>query len=296
MNTPTTYAPKFGIFGANTPSSMSTGADVANMARLAEDLGIESLWAAEHTVVPGTYSSHYPYDPSGKMADDHFPDPFVWLAYAAATTTRIKLATGVTVLPLRNPLIAAKQLATLATLSDNRLILGVGTGWLEEEFEALGVPFAGRGRRHDDHLAAMRALWAHDLTSVDTNTVSFGNVVSEPKPPARTIPIVVSGSSSAAVRRAARIGDGFFPGTSDPHTLQQLLDDLRRECVLLERDHTEIEVTVLASGYTPDDIARGAGQLVDAGAHRILLTPREEPALRDLMHTLQRHFSGIDPT
>ena len=289
-------APMFGIFGANTPSPMSTGSEVAGMARLAEDLGIESLWAAEHIVVPDTYSSHYPYDPSGKMADEHFPDPYVWLAYAAATTTRIKLATGVTVLPLRNPLVAAKQLATLAALSDGRLILGVGTGWLEEEFDAVGVPFAGRGRRHDDHLAVMRALWADDLTSIDTTTVSVANVVSQPKPPARTIPIVVSGSSAAAVRRVARIGDGFFPGTSDPHKLQQLLGELRRECDVLKRDHTEIEVTVLAGGHTSEDIARGAKQLIAAGAHRILLTAREEPALRDLMGTLHRHFTGSSPT
>lgn len=290
-----THTPKFGIFGANTPSSMSTGTDVIALARLAEELGVESLWAAEHIVVPDTYASHYPYHPSGKMADDHFPDPFVWLAYAAAVTQHIKLATGVSVLPLRNPLIAAKQLATLAALSNDRLILGVGTGWLEEEFDAVGVPFAGRGRRHDDHLTVMKALWADDHTSVDTSTISFANVVSRPKPPARTIPVVVSGSSLAAIRRVARIGDGFFPGTSNPQQLRRLLDELHRESDARDRDYTDIEVTALADGRTTEAIAQSAQHLFAAGAHRILITPSEEQALRELMQTLHHYVGGDAP-
>jgi alkanesulfonate monooxygenase SsuD/methylene tetrahydromethanopterin reductase-like flavin-dependent oxidoreductase (luciferase family) len=142
---------KLGLFSANTTLNVS-GSQAAATARLAEDIGLESLWVAEHIVIPAGYTTAYPYDPSGKLPDGEdidWPDPFVWLTYAAAITERIKLATGVTVLPLRNPVVTAKQIATLDALSGGRVILGVRVGWLGEEFEALGVPFKDRGRRHE---------------------------------------------------------------------------------------------------------------------------------------------------
>ena len=144
------------------------------MAVLAEELGFESLWTVEHVVVPSGYVSEYPYDESGSMAGGlevfDLADPLIWLAYVAAVTERIKLATGVLILPQRNPLITAKAVATLDVLSGGRVMLGVGVGWLEEEFNTLGVPFHDRGSRLDDSIEAMRTSWRRRRRRCTTTT------------------------------------------------------------------------------------------------------------------------------
>ena len=147
---------KFGIVFANT--GPFTDADAAiELARAAESSGFESLWTVEHTVVPAGYESTYPYDRSGRMPgsdDAPIPDPLVWLSFLASVTTTLQLATGILIQPQRNPVVLAKEVATLDHLSGGRVQLGVGVGWLEEEFDAIGVPFAERGRRTDDGIAA----------------------------------------------------------------------------------------------------------------------------------------------
>jgi probable F420-dependent oxidoreductase len=153
---------KFGIVFANT-GPFADGGAAAEMAVAAEAAGFESLWTVEHVVVPSGYDSAYPYDPSGKMPggeDVDIPDPLIWLSWVASATSTIRLATGILIVPQRNPVVLAKELATLDHLSGGRMELGIGVGWLEEEFDAIGVPFAERGRRTDDHIAAMRALWS----------------------------------------------------------------------------------------------------------------------------------------
>ncbi len=134
-------------------------------------------------VVPSGYRSTYPYDPSGRLPsgeDAPFPDPLIWLAYVARATSTIRLATGILILPQRNPLILAKELATLDYLSSGRVTLGVGIGWLQEEFEALGVPFEKRGERTEEAIAAMRALWSQERASIDGATVGFRDVYLRP--------------------------------------------------------------------------------------------------------------------
>src|SRR3712207_5697406 len=136
---------KFGLMFTNTGMG-STAAGAKALATLAEELEYESLWTVEHVAWPSGYESAYPYDKSGKMAggaeEFDLPDPLIWLAYVAAVTDRIKLATGILIVPQRNPLVMAKEIATIDSLSGGRMILGVGVGWLKEEFDALGVPFA----------------------------------------------------------------------------------------------------------------------------------------------------------
>jgi len=152
---------KFALhFGNNT---LPDGADAARLARLAEAAGFDSVLAVDHVVLPEAYDSTYPYSATGRLPGNQFstmPDPLIWMAYAAAATTRLRLMTGVIILPLRNPLVLAKQVATLDHMSGGRIELGIGVGWLREEFEALGVPFAARGRRADEYVGAMRALCA----------------------------------------------------------------------------------------------------------------------------------------
>jgi probable F420-dependent oxidoreductase len=187
---------KFGLMFVNTGMG-STAAGAKQLAQRAERLGFESLWTVEHVLVPSGYESKYPYDPSGKMAGGaeafDLPDPLIWLAYVAAATERIKLATGILILPQRNPAIIAKEVATIDALSGGRVILGVGVGWLEEEFNALGVPFADRGRRLDDYVDAMRALWSGEKASVHSTYANFDDCISLPRPANGTVPIVIGG-------------------------------------------------------------------------------------------------------
>jgi probable F420-dependent oxidoreductase len=164
---------KFAIAFANIGPCSEPGRAI-EFARAAEAAGFESLWTVEHVVVPADYQSTYPYDPSGRMPGPEnapMPDPLVWLSFLASATSTLRLATGILVLPQRNPVVLAKELATLDHLSGGRLLLGVGSGWLEEEFEAIGIPFAERGRRTDDALGALRALWAEEPASYEGDVV-----------------------------------------------------------------------------------------------------------------------------
>ena len=175
------------------------------LAGSAEKAGFESIWTVDHVVVPSGYRSRYPYDPSGRLPsgeDAPFPDPLIWLAYVAGTTSTIRLATGILILPQRNPLVLAKELATLDYLSSGRVTLGVGIGWLKEEFEALGIPFERRGERTEESIAAMRALWcagAGQLGRLDGQ--HFEDVYLRPQPRAGTIP-----STSAVTARSLPAG------------------------------------------------------------------------------------------
>ncbi|MEM9714519.1 MAG: TIGR03619 family F420-dependent LLM class oxidoreductase, partial [Actinomycetota bacterium] len=184
---------RFGIVFANT-GPFASPAGAATMARAAEAAGFDSLWTVEHVVVPAGYESAYPYSPSGKMPgqeDAPIPDPVVWLSYLAGLTSTIRLATGVMILPQRNPVVFAKEVATLDQLSGGRVELGIGVGWLEEEFDAIGVPFRSRGKMTDEHTHAMRALWTEDQASYDGEFVSFADCIQEPSPVNGTIPIHV---------------------------------------------------------------------------------------------------------
>jgi probable F420-dependent oxidoreductase len=240
----------------------------AALAKASEESGIESLWTVEHVVVPAGYESPYPYAPSGKMPGGEtapIPDPLAWLAYMAALTKTVRLATGILILPQRNPVVLAKECATIDVLSGGRLTLGIGIGWLAEEFEAIGVPFEERVARTEEHVAALRALWSPDET-FEGSFSSFRDARSFPKPVQPSVPIVVGGHTKAAARRAGRIGDGFFPARFDD--LPGLVDEVRRAAKDAGRDPDAIEITV---GGLPDVDA--AKRLEDMGTSRIVMPP-----------------------
>lgn len=261
---------KLGLMFANT-GAMVSPEGAAEVARHAEQAGFESLWTVEHVVVPAGYESTYPYNRSGRMAggdDVPIPDPLIWLAYVAACTERLKLATGMLILPQRSPLITAKELATLDVLSGGRVVLGVGIGWLREEFEAIGVDFETRGRRAVEGIEAMRVLWAEDEPSYEGQFVRFHDARMWPKPVARRIPVVLGGHGEVAARRAGRIADGFFPGRSRPEEVRGLLDVMRRAAEEAGRDPDSIELTL---GAPPDP--GFVEQLVELGVDRVVLPP-----------------------
>ena len=238
----------------------------------AERVGIESLWTVEHVVVPKDYQSAYPYSPSGRMPgseDVPIPDPILPLAYAAALTRKIRLATGVLILPQHHPLYVAKEMATLDRLSGGRAMLGIGSGWLKEEFEALGADFHTRGVRTDEAIQALRALWRDSVSSFHGRHFSFGPVLSFPKPvQPGGVPIHVGGHSRAAVRRAAAYGDGFFPLVKEPERLAEILRLFALECQSRGRDPSTVELTC-TTRPSLDAMKRCA----DLGVARIVLAP-----------------------
>ena len=266
---------KFGIAFANIgPMAHPEGA--VHLAQVAEAAGFESLWTVEHVIVPAGYQSEYPYSPSGRMPgpeDSDIPDPLIWLTYVGAHTSTIRLGTGILILPQRNPIVLAKELATLDRLTGGRMELGVGVGWLEEEFDAIGVPFAERGRRTDDHVGALRALWEQDQASFDGPYTQFTGAISRPRPTQATIPITIGGHSAAAARRAGRIGDGFFPGRGTHEELAELIGIMRTSATEHGRNPDAITVTAGGNGALGSGALDEVKALADLGVERVIIPP-----------------------
>jgi probable F420-dependent oxidoreductase len=258
---------------ANT-MSWGNGPTAVEAVQAAEAAGFESVWTVEHVVYPDDYASAYPYSKDGRMPalpSTPIPDPLIWLAYVASVTTTIRLATGILILPERNPVVLAKELATLDHLSGGRVELGIGVGWLKEEFDALGVPWERRGARTDEYVAAMRALWATDGASFDGEFASFTRVSSNPKPPGGAVRIVVGGHSRAAAERAGRLGDGLFPGKGSARELAELIDIARQTAAAHDRDPAAIELTAGAPGGLLKDPAAAIDELAAAGVSRVVV-------------------------
>ncbi|MBV9321358.1 MAG: LLM class F420-dependent oxidoreductase [Mycobacterium sp.] len=248
---------------------------MASFARHLEACGFESIVAVEHTVLVTKYDSVYPYDSSGRVglsADCPVPDPLDLLAFLAGHTERLRLATGVLVLPNHHPVVLAKRAATVDALSGGRLRLCVGVGWLKEEVEACGAAFGSRGRRADEQLAVMRALWSDrpDGVSHQGEFFQFNDAMCYPKPVAgERLPIHVGGHSKAAARRAGRFGDGFQPLGVAGAELASLLRLMRDAAAAAGRDPATLEIS-LGHLVTKIDAER-AGRLADQGADRIVL-------------------------
>ncbi len=262
----------FGIIAPYRQGPVERGPFARDFARLVEEVGFESVWAVEHVVMCVDSQSRYPYDASGRSPfppDTVQPDPLIWLAFVAAATERLRLGTGVLVLPQRNPVVLAKELASLDRLSDGRLVLGVGVGWVREEAEAVGTSFEDRGRRADEYVRAMRALWTQGVASFEGEFVRFGGVVSEPRPVRPGgVPIVVGGHSVAAARRAGRLGDGFYPLGASPERFRALCEEMGKAAREAGRDPSSIEIT--CSG--PPDLDTALAYR-DRGVDRMVVFP-----------------------
>jgi probable F420-dependent oxidoreductase len=257
---------KFGLRYCNTGRYVDP-ARAVELLQAAEEAGFESAWTVEHTVVPAGYASAYPYSPDGKMAggveDFPLPDPLIWMAYVAAATTTIKLATGILILPQHNPVVIAKQVATLDHMSRGRVLLGIGVGWLKEEFDAIGATFDDRGERTDEYVHALRALWSQAKPSFHGKTVNFQNAYCRPQPVRGTVPIIVGGHSPAAARRAGRIGDGFFPARG---ASAELIALARRSAEQHDRDPRQLEITTSMPATRA-----GIADLAKLGVSRVLI-------------------------
>ncbi len=264
---------KLGLFGANM-GACATADGAIQIGALAEELGYDSLWMGEHVVTPSPRVPPSPMDP-----DYPILDPLVALGFVAAVTRRIRLATGIVILPQRNPLVLAKQLATLDVLSRGRVMFGMGVGYLEPEMSAIGVPMEGRGARADEYLAAMRALWHDETPAFRGRHVEFEGVDAHPRPVQRPLRVVVGGHSAAAHRRAIQHGDGWYGFFLDREATAKQIDSLRHEAGAAGRALDDFTITVSPGERLNPEVVRDYENL---GVDRLVLVPRQELSLSDL--------------
>tara|TARA_A100001037_G_scaffold298330_1_gene321864 strand:+ start:991 stop:1860 length:870 start_codon:yes stop_codon:yes gene_type:complete len=249
------------------------GSSAIEICKRAESAGFESVWGGEHVIRPDAIDSAYPYTKDGKIPmdpDTPLPDPLIWLGFAAAVAPTLKLGTCILIVPQRNPLILAKELATLDQLSGGRVELGLGVGWMKEEFDALGVPWERRGARNDEYIEAMRALWEGPHAEYHGEFVDFPKVTSSPRPVNGGIPILVGGDTDVAIRRAVKLADGYFPGEGDTEKLSKLLNRVRKACEKAGRDYDSLEINAMFGAQMADP-ERGIEDLRTLGVGRVML-------------------------
>ncbi len=258
---------KFGLIPVNI--GMANAQQMIGMAQLAESSGFESVWTFEHVVVPLDYQSKYPYSPTGKMGgppETNFFDPLIALTAIAASTKTLRLGTGVNILSQTNPLLLAKQTATLDQISNGRFMLGVGIGWLQEEFVAMGTPFDRRGARFDDYVAAMRKVWAGEVVEHDSDFLNWHGFKSFPLPMQKPMPVIIGGAKGKIYQRIARHGDGWFAPIPDPEELGTALKELKSVCKAEGRNYSDIEITTM---WAPQAGLDSIKRLQDLGVARV---------------------------
>ncbi len=230
------------------------------VAENADRLGFGTLWAPEHVVLFDEYASRYPYSQDGRFlagSTIDLLDPFIGLTYAAAYSSRIRLATGICLVPEHNPLVLAKVVASLDSLSGGRVALGVGIGWSAEEFAALGIPFQRRAQRTGEYIEAMRQLWKQEKASFHGEFVRFEEARCYPKPAqAAGVPIIFGGESLPALKRVARSGNGWFGVNLTPTQAAEKITRLHQLLDAERRNHDEVEVIIspYQNEVTADDL------------------------------------------
>jgi probable F420-dependent oxidoreductase len=275
-----------GFFGINV-GICAEPVVLGRVARAAEEAGFESLWTGEHIVLPD------PHEPPSPMPPETpFLDSAVALTFAAARTTRIKLGTGIVILPQRNPLVLAKEMASLDVLSNGRLILGVASGYLHQEFAALGIPFSGRGPRTDEYIDAIREIWAGDKPRFSGRYVKFSNVDAQPRPVQKpSPPFVIGGQSAPAYRRALERGNGWYGFSLDLDATKKCLADIDKERAAAKRPAAlgKLEISITPPfGTSTDDMRRYR----DVGVDR-LIPIGFGGELKDILRTIEETAKAL---
>lgn len=250
---------KIGIVPVNV-GGPQTAEQMIEVAQHAEAAGIESVWTFEHVIVPLDYDSRYPYDRSGKMPigpDAWFIDPLIALAHVAAATKTIRLGTGVNIFPQTNPLLFAKQTASLDRLSGGRLTLGLGIGWLAEEYRAMGTPFERRGARFDDYLAAVKKVWTGEVVEHESEFLSWHGFQSHPTPAQEPHPpILMGGMTTKTLRRVVEVAQGWYAPSDSHRLLKDKLGELRQLADAAGRPFDSLDITTSwRMGARPDALA-----------------------------------------
>jgi probable F420-dependent oxidoreductase len=279
--------PSIGLFSLNADPTVRSPDVMARVATLAEDLGYDSLWVGEHPVLPDPPSPDSPFDPRLALAD-----PVVVLSFLAAITRRVRLATGLVLLPLRNPVILAKQLASLDVLSGGRLTFGFGMGYIEPETTAVGVPYAGRTARAMEHLEAMRSLWHDDKPAYHGRYVDFDHVDAHPRPVQADLHVVTGGHTAGALRRAVTHAHGWYGFLLRPEDAATYVRGLRDAASKDARpEHLgQLEITVTPRGRLTRERME---QFRDAGVHRLVLYPPADLDVAGLEDYVREHAELI---
>jgi probable F420-dependent oxidoreductase len=251
--------------------SMSQPDAIVRAAREAEEAGFDSLWAGEHVVLPDPQVRPSPMHPQ-----DPALDPLLALAWAAAHTATIRLATGIVILPQRNPVVLAKQVASLDVLSGGRVMLGIGAGYLEPEFRAVGANFAERGAVTDEYLDAMQALWYDRHPAYHGRFADFAGIDAHPRPLQRPVPLVVGGHTAPAYRRALARAHGWYGYALTPQQAAASVAGLAAAAGQVERpaELGQLEISVTPRGEITRDLA---AEFAQAGVHRLVLLAPPAP-------------------
>ena len=250
--------------------------DAVTFARAAEDHGFESIWVPDHPVLP--VDPETPYRRPGQAIPPLYgemADPFVLLSFIAAVTSKVRLGTGVTLLPERHPLTLANTVGTLDNFSNGRVTLGVGAGWLREEIELYGTDFADRWGYANESVLAMKKLWEHGSASFEGKRIRFDEVRCDPIPKQRPHPPVLIGApaSERTFRRIARVGDGWLPVMASPEECESGRREIERWCGETGRDASKMEITVFAMDATPET----QQSYESAGADRLVVGVYNHP-------------------
>ncbi|POX57196.1 LLM class F420-dependent oxidoreductase [Streptomyces sp. Ru71] len=271
---------RLGMMAPFTDGLITSGGFLRDLAGTLEECGVESLWTVEHVVVAEGYEPLYPYSDDGRIPGGSgsvpMPDPLETIAFLAGASTDLRFGTAMMVAPLHSPVVLAKRAATIDRHSGGRLMLGLGIGWQKEEYAAVGVPYQDRGRRLEECVGAMRALWADAPAAFRGRHVSFAGLHSLPRPGGGAVPVVLGGNSDPAVRRAGRIGDGWFPYTIGPQDFARQAGLLREAARAAGRPEDAVEITVWPGSCDREregdpSWVRG---FTDAGATRLVIAPR----------------------
>jgi probable F420-dependent oxidoreductase len=220
--------------------------------------------------VPVDYKSKYPYNATGKMGaapETNFIDPLIALTAIAANTKKVRLGTGVNILSQTNPLLLAKQAASLDLVSNGRFMLGVGIGWLQEEFVAMGIPFERRGARFDDYVVAMKKVWSGNVVEHDSEFLNWHGFKSYPVPVQKPhVPVIVGGDKGKIYERIAKVGDGWYVPGGDPAVITKQLAELKTVCKKLGRNYADIEITTMWQPQMGLDVIK---RLAEIGVARV---------------------------
>ncbi len=279
---------KFGLFGINNgPCAFPKCA--AAVARAAEEAGFESVWTGEHVILPDPQAP-----PSPVPANYPMLDPAIALAFVAAHTTKIRLGTGIIILPQRNPVVLAKELASTDVLSNGRLIFGIGVGYLKPEFDAIGAPFDHKGARSEEWLAAMIALWSMPQPEFSGRWVKFKGVNAMPRPVQQPHPeIVFGGHTMEAYSRAARLAKGWYGFAQDLDGTAKCVEGLKAACKTAGRRFEDVEVSITPNARVKVD-RDTAKRYADLGVSRLILLQRgtDEAAQLEGVREVERELIG----
>ena len=278
---------RLGLFSIN----MNACADpevAAEIAVAAEAAGFDSVWTGEHVVLPDPRQPPSPAEPLSPMLD-----PAVSLAFIAARTRTIRLGTGIVILPQRNPLVLAKEMASLDVMSNGRLMLGIGAGYLHQEFAALHTPFDNRGRRVEDAMSAMEAIWTMDQPHHEGPYWSFSGVQARPRPVQQPVPWIMGGRGDGAYSRSVRRCHGWYGFALDHAATASSLQRLREVGEGLERPASlgelEISITPPPVPLTPESVAGYR----DLGVHRLIVLPRGSLGRDDLLRLIEQSAAAV---